>query len=74
VVYEQAREGNLTACNMVLRWSGVYPDSVNAIRFDEGRAADFAIEDLVQRALDQGFVSAPKPLNVIDGAGIIEVK
>ena len=76
VVYEQALDGNLMACNMILRWEGVFPGDLHGEAGGEEVAigAAFTVEDLAQRAIDRGYIVVPKSPKEIDGADLVKVK
>ena len=68
VVYGQALGGNLTACSMVLKWRGAFPGDLHwEGGEDQGRKPDFTVEELAQRAIDRGYITAPRTLKEIDG-------
>ena len=77
LLFQEARSTdpiNRQAIMDALRVMGVL-EGANANRrgLGEDRTPDFAIEELAQRALEQGFASTPKPLKVIDGDRIAKV-
>lgn len=72
---DEARKGNITAIALVLKMRGALPGDINWEGDDQETAVGAAstVEDLVKRAVERGFVSEPKALKEIEGAGIVKV-
>ena len=59
---------------MVLKWRGAFPGDLHWEGGGEEAAvgAAYTVEELPQRAIDRGYVSAPKAFKEIDSDGAAE--
>ena len=73
VLFEEARKGNVPAINLALRVMGIIDGVSSSRRELEDRIPDFNIEELAQRAIEQGYVSTPKPVKIIEGDKLAKV-
>jgi len=76
IANEMAREKNAAALALVLKMKGALPGDLNSGLSDGEETvigAAFTVEDLAQQAIDEGYISTPKPPNEIDGADIVKV-
>ncbi len=75
LAHEAARDGNVAALSLVLKMKGALPGDLNwEGEGEETVGASTTAEDLAQRAIERGYVSAPKTVKEIDGADLVKVK
>ena len=75
IAHEEARQHVSWAVALVLKMKGALPGDVHWEGDQEETTigAAFTVEDLAQRAVERGYVTAPRPVKEIDGAGIVKV-
>lgn len=74
LAYDQARAGNVAAIALVLRFRGALPRADQVQPEDEMDivvGAKLTVEELVQRAVEQGVAIVPA---IMDGEGIVTIK
>ncbi len=76
LLFQEARSTdpiNRGAIMDALRVMGVLEGANANRRHLDDRTPDFGVEELAQRAIEQGYVSTPKPLKVVDGDKLVKV-
>ena len=75
MAHVEAHGGNVAAISLVLKMKGALPGDLHWEGDEQETAvgASLTVEDLVQRAIERGFMSHPKALKEIDGTDIVKV-